>query len=200
MDILSEYPNSPYELFKNWFLEAKNSEPSDPDAAALATVDGQGLPDVRVVLIRRIDPRGFCFFTNFESAKGQELTKNPRAAINFHWKSLKRQVRVRGTIAPVSAEEADEYYHSRPLGNRIGAWASRQSRPLADRAQLLDQTRQMEKKYGDSPPRPPYWSGFRLSPVSIEFWREGEYRLHHRVRYKAPENGQNSWDKELLYP
>ncbi len=200
MDILSEYPNSPYELFKNWFLEAKNSEPSDPDAAALATVDGQGLPDVRVVLIRRIDPRGFCFFTNFESAKGQELTKNPRAAINFHWKSLKRQVRVRGTIAPVSAEEADEYYHSRPLGNRIGAWASRQSRPLADRAQLLDQTRQMEEKYGDSPPRPPYWSGFRLSPVSIEFWREGEYRLHHRVRYKAPENGQNSWDKELLYP
>lgn len=152
MDVLSEYPNSPYELFQNWFLEAKSLEPSDPDAAALATVDDEGLPDVRVVLIRRIDPRGFCFFTNFESAKGQELIQNPLAAINFHWKSLKRQVRVRGGIAPVSTDEADEYYHSRPLGNRIGAWASRQSRPLADRAQLLEQTQQMEEKYGDSPP------------------------------------------------
>lgn len=200
MDVLSEYPNSPYELFQNWFLEAKSLEPSDPDAAALATVDDEGLPDVRVVLIRRIDPRGFCFFTNFESAKGQELIQNPLAAINFHWKSLKRQVRVRGGIAPVSTDEADEYYHSRPLGNRIGAWASRQSRPLADRAQLLEQTQQMEEKYGDSPPRPPYWSGFRLSPVSIEFWREGEYRLHRRVRYKLSGKGENSWDKEFLYP
>lgn len=198
------YPASPYNLFWDWFHEAELSENSDPDAAALASVDTQGLPDIRMVLIRRINTQGFCFFTNFESAKGRELLVNPLAALNFHWKSLRRQVRVRGHITVVSNKEADEYYASRPLGNRIAAWASQQSRPLKQRSDLIDAVRIAEQKYGSNPPRPPYWSGFRLVPRTIEFWREGEYRLHHRALYSLkasePSKSDYEWNLQFLYP
>lgn len=183
--------------FLDWMTEAQKSEPSDPDAACLATVDGDGMPNARVVLIRKIDARGFCFFTNLESQKGHELLNSKKAAINFHWKTLKRQVRVRGYIELVKKDEADAYYASRPLGNRIAAWASSQSRPLPDRQILIDRVKDAESKFGDTPPRPAYWGGFRLIPTSIEFWEEGEHRLHHRTRF---DRSANEWVVTTLYP
>ncbi len=189
---------SPYSRFFAWLDEAKASEPSDPDAACLATVDKDGLPNARVVLIRKIDERGFCFFTNGESQKGGEVLAQKKAAINFHWKTLKRQVRVRGMVEQVAEGEADEYYASRPLGNRIGAWASLQSRPLPARDELVARVASFEEKFGDAPPRPPHWGGFRISPQSIEFWQEGEYRLHDRTRYDRDGNG--AWVVGKLYP
>ncbi|HRK97341.1 MAG TPA: pyridoxamine 5'-phosphate oxidase [Alphaproteobacteria bacterium] len=188
---------TPIEHFTQWYEEAKQSEPSDPDAACLATIDSNGMPNARVILVRKIDDRGFCFFTNLESTKGHELLSSHKAALNFHWKSLKRQVRIRGEISTVSKEEADGYYASRPLGNRIGAWASLQSRPLESRDTLIQRVEEFENKFGDDPPRPDHWGGFRLSPTSIEFWQEGEHRLHNRLQYTL--SGED-WNSKVLYP
>ncbi len=189
---------SPIHLFHIWIGDAQKTEPTDPDAACLATVDANGYPDARVVLIRKIDERGFCFFTNTTSQKGQELATNPKAAINFHWKTLKRQVRVRGDIERVSDTESDAYYGSRPLGNRIGAWASLQSQPLDNRQTLIDRVAATEKQFGDNPPRPDHWGGYRLIPTSIEFWQEAEHRLHQRTLYQR--NDQGMWTACALYP
>lgn len=190
--------NSPYSIIRDWMDEALKSEPNDSDAACLATVDETGLPDARVILVRKIDNSGFCFFTNYESAKGRELLTTQKAALNFHWKSLGRQIRVRGNVTPVTEQESNEYYASRPLGNRIGAWASKQSRPLPDRETLINRISHYEQMYGDGPPRPPHWGGFRLIPVSIEFWQDGEFRLHHRLLYTLADDG--SWTTTLLFP
>jgi len=190
--------DSPLSVFHIWMEDAKTSEPSDPDAACLATLDDNGYPNARVVLIRKIDERGFCFFTNTQSQKGNELLSHPKAAINFHWKTLKRQVRIRGDIQRVSDAESDEYYASRPLGNRIGAWASLQSQPLDNRQTLIDRVTSKEKEFGDNPPRPSHWGGYRLIPTSIEFWAEGEHRLHQRTRYQRDEQGK--WVACALYP
>lgn len=195
---MPENHNFPLPHFLSWMDDARGSEPSDPDAACLATVDKNGFPNARVVLVRRIDDRGFCFFTNCESQKGEELFHTPKAALNFHWKTLKRQIRVRGTVEPVSPQEADEYFATRPAGHKIGAWASQQSRPLPNRQLLIDRAKAMEEKFGEDVPRPDYWSGYRLVPFSIEFWQEGEFRLHHRTRYDLNDGGY--WTIATLFP
>jgi len=188
-------PNS---LFDAWFAEAKASEPNDPNAMALATVDASGLPNVRMVLLKEHGPDGFVFFTNFESAKGRELAASGKAALLFHWKSLRRQVRVRGPVAEVAAEEADAYFASRARASRIGAWASQQSRPLESRFALEKAVAAYTAKFGVGEiPRPPYWSGFRLAPVEIEFWKDGAFRLHDRVKFTRAGDG---WEKTRLYP
>ena len=188
----------PIPLFSAWLGEAEASEPNDPNAMALATVDGDGLPDVRMVLLKGHDAGGFVFFTNFESAKGRELLANPKAALCFHWKSLERQVRVRGPVTEVTAAEADAYFASRARASRIGAWASQQSRPLESRFALEKAVAAFTAKYAiGEVPRPPYWSGFRLAPVEIEFWRAGNFRLHERLRFTRAGDG---WQKALLYP
>lgn len=188
----------PHTLFEEWLAEAQKHELNDPNAMALATVDPDGLPNVRTVLLKGHDENGFVFYTNFESAKGRELLASGKAALCFHWKSLRRQVRVRGTLEPVSQEEADDYYNSRHPQSRLGAWASEQSRPLEDRETLLARFKEFEDKYGtETIPRPPHWSGFRVKPVSIEFWKDGEFRLHDRAVFTPTENG---WSAQRLYP
>lgn len=191
-------PISPFDLVSLWLDDAKVSEPNDPDAACLSTVDGDGYPNARVVLVRKIDENGFCFFTNYNSKKGAELQLIHKAALTFHWKSKGRQVRVRGNVEKVSAAESDHYYQSRPLGNRIGAWASRQSEPLDSRQTLIDRITEAEQKFGTAPPRPDHWGGFRLSPLAIEFWQEGSHRLHDRLVYTKEANG--TWGTKRLYP
>ena len=188
----------PMALFNEWLNEAMDSEPNDPTAVALATVDGSGMPNVRMVLLKGHDERGFVFYTNFESAKGREALASMKAAMGFHWKSLRRQIRIRGEMEVVSDEEADAYYDSRHPQSRLGAWASDQSRPLASRQELVDRLKQMEEKYGtENIPRPPHWSGFRIIPRSIEFWKNGEFRLHDRIVFRR--QGDN-WEKTRLYP
>ncbi|MER0236840.1 pyridoxamine 5'-phosphate oxidase [Fulvimarina sp. MAC8] len=177
--------DDPFALFSEWFEAADKTEVNDANALSLATVFPDGQPDVRIVLLKGFDERGFVFYTNFESAKGQQILSVLRAAMAFHWKSQRRQVRVRGAIEIVSDEEADAYYASRPRGSRIGAWASEQSRPLESREALEARVRELEGQYGEGDiPRPPHWSGFRLVPVAIEFWQNGEYRLHDRALYE----------------
>jgi pyridoxamine 5'-phosphate oxidase len=188
----------PISLFRAWFAEAGRSEPADPDAMALATVDGAGLPNVRMVLLKGFGPDGFVFYTNRESAKGEELAANPRAALCVYWKSLNRQVRVRGPVSPVSDGEADAYFATRHPQSRIGAWASRQSRPLASRAVLEEAVAGLAAKFGDGDiPRPERWTGFRLTPAEIEFWQAGAFRLHDRVVFRRTDDG---WEKTRLYP
>ncbi len=188
----------PFSLFHEWFKEAKGSEPSDPDAACLATTD-EGRPSARMVLVRRVDSRGFVFFTNANSRKGQQLTGNPFAALCYHWKSLERQVRVEGAVEQVDASDSDDYYASRPRGSRIGAWASDQSQPLSSRETLLQKTAALEKQYeGQDIPRPPHWGGFRIVPSRIEFWQQGEFRLHDRFVFVRGTDG--AWSVQRLYP
>jgi pyridoxamine 5'-phosphate oxidase len=192
--------DEPIELFRAWFAEAKAREPNDPDAMALATVDASGLPDVRMVLLKGVDARGFVFYTNLESAKGEELASSPKAALCFHWKSLERQVRVRGPVVVVSKEEADAYFASRPKDSQIGAWASRQSRPLEGRFALEKEVARFAAKYAlTGVPRPPHWSGFRVQPLQIEFWRARPFRLHERLRYSR-ETLNSPWVTERLFP
>lgn len=190
----------PMARFADWLAEAAKTEPNDPNAMALATVDADGLPDLRMVLLKGHGPDGFVFFTNFESAKGVELLGQPRAALLFHWKSLRRQVRVRGTVSVVSEAEADAYFASRPRDSRIGAWASRQSRPLKGRAELVKEVGRYALKYPlGEVPRPPYWSGFRVTPVQIEFWRDGAFRLHDRLVYRRAA-ADAPWRVGKLFP
>jgi pyridoxamine 5'-phosphate oxidase len=190
----------PFVLFSDWLKEASSSEPNDPTAMALATVDEDGLPDVRMVLLKGFDERGFVFYTNYESAKGQEILATGKAALCFHWKSLRRQVRVRGEVVKVSDREADAYFATRARGSRIGAWASDQSRPLESRAVLESRIVDYEARYPDETiPRPPHWSGFRIMPSSIEFWQDGKYRLHDRIRFSRSSEGED-WSKMRLYP
>ncbi|MEM8664129.1 MAG: pyridoxamine 5'-phosphate oxidase, partial [Pseudomonadota bacterium] len=179
----------PFELFQSWFEEAAKSEINDPHAMTLATVDASGMPDARTVLMKGNDARGFVFYTNTTSAKGEELAQNPAAALLFHWKSLGRQVRVRGPVSLVDAAEADAYFASRPRGSQIGAWASDQSRPATDRAELQRRVDEREAEFAGTVPRPPHWTGYRVSPVQMEFWQNGEFRLHDRFVYRRAGDG-----------
>jgi pyridoxamine 5'-phosphate oxidase len=190
----------PEALFNQWFDDAERAEINDANAMTLATVDKNGMPNSRVVLLKGLDARGFVFYTNFESVKGQELLANPKASLCFHWKSLRRQVRIRGAAEPVSTAEADAYYASRPLGSRIGAWASQQSRPLKSRQELIEAVARFEKEFeGMNPARPRYWSGFRVIPLEIEFWADRPFRLHDRVSFTR-ETPDLHWTKTRLYP
>jgi pyridoxamine 5'-phosphate oxidase len=190
----------PFSLFQEWMAAAEMAEPNDPNAVSLATVDASGLPNVRIVLLKGFDEAGFVFFTNYESEKGKELLSARKAALGFHWKSIARQVRIRGNVETVSDEEADAYFASRHRESRIGAWASQQSRPLESRFALEKAVAKYAARYalGDIP-RPPYWSGFRVVPVSIEFWHNRPFRLHDRVIFKRERPGE-PWTRTRLYP
>ena len=191
-------PEDPIELFKSWFAEAAKAEPADPNAVALATADASGRPSVRMVLLKDVDARGFVFYTNRESRKGLEIQANPQAALCFYWKSLDRQVRVEGGIEPVAEAEADSYFASRDRASQIGAWASRQSRPLESRFALERRIAEFTAKFHvGTVPRPPFWSGFRLVPAAIEFWRERPFRLHDRTVYHRD---AGAWSARKLYP
>ncbi|WP_310621009.1 pyridoxamine 5'-phosphate oxidase [Flexibacterium corallicola] len=192
--------NAPFKLFADWLNEAKTSEINDPNAMSLASVDPDGLPNIRMVLLQSFDEKGFVFYTNYESAKGCELQENMKAASCFHWKSLRRQVRVRGEVVKVTPEEADAYFASRPRGSRIGAWASKQSRPLESRFALEKEVAKFTAKYAIGEiPRPDYWSGFRIIPLQIEFWHDRAYRLHDRFVYSR-KTAELPWGKTRLYP
>jgi pyridoxamine 5'-phosphate oxidase len=191
----------PCSLFEDWFTLAQESEPNDPHAMALATVDANGLPDVRMVLLNARDHRGYCFFTNLESDKANQLLANPRAAFVMHWKSIRRQIRVRGPVEVVDDGEADTYFSTRGRMSQIGAHASKQSRPLTKRYALLERVETLKKSFGDGEPiqRPANWSGFRIVPETMEFWKDGANRLHDRVRFtRTLPNG--AWSRQRLYP
>jgi pyridoxamine 5'-phosphate oxidase len=187
----------PFASFHAWMAEAKASEINDPNAMSLATTTLEGWPSVRIVLMKRLDERGFTFYTNRESRKGEELLANPRAALCFHWKSLQRQVRVEGTIRELPREDVEQYFHSRARISQIGAWASQQSRLLDSRATLEERTREYEAKFPNDVPLPPYWTGFVVEPRLIEFWQERPFRLHDRVVFLRVGDG---WARERLYP
>lgn len=190
----------PLALFAEWMEDAKKTEPNDPNAMAVATVDDDGLPNVRMVLLKEFDAKGFVFYTNFESQKGHEILATGKAALVFHWKSLRRQVRVRGFAEEVSEAEADAYFKSRPRDSKIGAWASQQSRPLTARFELETAVAMNTARFGlGDVPRPPYWSGFRIRPLSIEFWHDRPFRLHDRVVFRR-EKPDGDWTKARLYP
>lgn len=192
--------SEPFALFERWLREARDKEPNDPNSMALATADASGFPDVRMVLLKGFDRAGFVFYSNAESAKGVELAENPRAAVCFHWKSLRRQVRVRGMVEPASDAEADAYFQSRDRGARLGAWASQQSRPLEDRLALERRIAEFALKYGlGEVPRPAHWRGYRLVPLAIEFWRDRPFRLHDRLVFTRAD-AASAWAKQRLYP
>ena len=199
LDVCFQDEANPIVLFKKWFADAEKSEINDPNALSLATSSPNGLPSVRMVLLKGLSEKGFVFYTNFKSKKGNDLKKNPKASMCFHWKSLRRQVRVSGKAAVINDDEADKYYSSRAYGSRIGAWASSQSQVMKNRNEFLDKIKEFEKKYPDEKnvPRPPHWSGWRVEPNNIEFWLEIKNRIHERLNYKK-ENG--NWVREILYP
>lgn len=191
--------NDPFTIARRWLGEAEISEPNDPNAIALATVDPDGLPNVRMVLLKEIADDGFVFYTNYESAKGQELAASGKAGFVMHWKSLRRQIRVRGTITREDGADADAYYSSRSLKSRLGAWASQQSRPLSSRAALMAEVAKVSARHGLNPPRPPFWGGFKITPVEIEFWADGDFRLHDRLVWRR-QNAGEPWKVTRLNP
>ena len=192
--------DNPFELFQKWFEEAKKKEINDPNALALGTANKKGIPSVRMVLLKGYNEKGFIFYTNLNSQKGNEIKDNPNASMCFHWKSLLRQIRIVGTLKQVDDETADEYYNSRAYDSRIGAWASKQSNILKSRAELLNALDDYKKKYKDknNVPRPSHWSGWNLKPSTIEFWLDGDNRIHERLKYSLGEN--SNWTKSLLSP
>ena len=197
--------DNPIKLFETWLAKAGETEVNDPHAMSVATVDAGGLPDVRIVLLKGLDERGFVFYTNEHSAKGEQLRGQGKAALCFHWKSQKRQVRVRGHVKPVSKAESDAYFASRARGSRIGAWASDQSRPVADRETLMAKTARVESRFeGKDVPRPEHWYGWRVNPEYIEFWQDGAFRLHDRIIFtpkgKMFTSKVKAWSKLRLYP
>ena len=191
--------DDPFEIAARWLAEAEKTEPNDPNAIALSTVDADGLPNARMVLLKDIESEAFVFYTNYASAKGRELDVAGKAAFVMHWKSLRRQIRVRGTITREDGQAADEYYHSRSLKSRLGAWASEQSRPLASRATLMAEVAKVTATHGMSPSRPPFWGGFRLVPSEIEFWADGAFRLHDRFAWRRADTA-SPWQIERLNP
>ena len=199
LDICFGDEANPIVLFKKWFAVAEKSEINDPNALSLATSSSNGIPSVRMVLLKGLSEKGFVFYSNFNSKKGNDLKSNPEASMCFHWKSLRRQVRVSGKAVVIQNEEADKYYNSRAYGSRIGAWASSQSEVMKNRKEFLNKIKEFEKKYPDQKnvPRPPHWSGWRVEPNNIEFWLEIKNRIHERLNYKK-ENGK--WLREILYP
>ena len=199
LDACFEDEQNPIVLFKKWFAVAEKSEINDPNALSLATSSSDGMPSVRMVLLKGLSEKGFVFYTNFNSKKGSDLKKNPKASMCFHWKSLRRQIRISGKTVVIENKEADEYYNSRAYGSRIGAWASSQSQTMNNRNEFINKIKEFEKKYPDQKnvPRPPHWSGWRVEPDSIEFWLEIKNRIHERLNYRK-ENGK--WLREILYP
>jgi pyridoxamine 5'-phosphate oxidase len=191
--------DDPFEIARRWLRDAEQTEPNDPNAIALATVDGTGLPNARMVLLKEIEPAAFVFYTNYESAKAGELDLSGQAAFVMHWKSLRRQVRVRGMITREDGPQADAYFKSRSLKSRLGAWASRQSQPLESRKKLMAEVAKVTAKHGVNPERPPFWGGYRLTPVEIEFWADGEFRLHDRFRWRRDGVGAD-WQVDRLNP
>lgn len=190
--------NDPVALFDGWLAKAGETESNDPNAMSLATVDASGQPDVRIVLLKGLSDKGFAFYTNSESAKGEQLADAPRAALCFHWKSQRRQVRVRGRVEEVGTEGSDAYFANRARGSRLSAWASDQSRPADDRDELLAAMEAAERKFdGQDVPRPPHWYGYRVVPDAIEFWQDGAFRLHDRIQFTRAKDG---WEKTRLYP
>ena len=189
----------PFEQARAWLSEAEKTELNDPNAIALATVDADGLPNVRMVLLKEIEPEAFVFYTNYESRKGQEIAASGKAAFVMHWKSLARQIRVRGMVSREDGPKADAYYASRSLQSRLGAWASRQSQPLTSRSSLMAEVARVTATKGANPERPPYWGGFRIKPLEIEFWEDGAFRLHDRIRWdRATLEGE--WKTTRLNP
>jgi pyridoxamine 5'-phosphate oxidase len=196
-DLPASIQNDPLQTFQAWLRDAEASEPNDPNAAALATASADGTPNVRMVLVKRIDERGFCFFTNAQSQKGRELLAIPQAALCFHWKSLRRQVRVSGSVADMSEQESDEYFHSRSRRSQVGAAVSQQSRLLANREEMEEQVKLFAESHPGEVPRPSYWRGFRIVPRRIEFWVDGPDRLHDRILFLR--DGEE-WKKQRLWP
>ena len=191
--------DDPFEIVQSWLSEATEAEINDPNAIALSTVDAGGMPNVRMVLLKEIEADSFVFYTNYDSAKGNELESAGKAAFVMHWKSLRRQVRARGLITREDGQQADEYYQSRSLQSRLGAWASKQSQPLSSRASLMADVAKITATKGTNPPRPPFWGGFRLTPVEIEFWADGAHRLHDRFRWQRAAPG-TAWEVTRLSP
>ena len=189
----------PFTIARAWLSEAEASEPNDPNAIALASVDAEGLPNVRMVLLKDIEDAAFVFYTNYGSAKGQELTQSGKAAFVMHWKSLRRQIRVRGSVTREEGPQADAYYNSRSLQSRLGAWASQQSQPLSSRGALMADVAKITVTQGPTPKRPPFWGGFRIDPVEIEFWADGAFRLHDRFRWTR-KSAKDAWDVQRLNP
>ena len=192
--------DDPFQLFEKWFVEAKNKEINDPNALALGTASREGVPSVRMVLLKGFDKNGFVFYTNSNSQKGNEIKQNPNATMCFHWKSLLRQIRIVGTLRVVDDKIADNYYNTRAYESKIGAWASKQSSVLKNRNELLNNLKNFRKKYSNKKnvPRPKYWTGWNLKPISIEFWLDGDNRIHERLKYNLIKN--KKWTKSLLSP
>ncbi|MDA0962238.1 MAG: pyridoxamine 5'-phosphate oxidase [Proteobacteria bacterium] len=191
--------DDPFAIARRWLTDAEATEPNDPNAIALATVDAAGLPNVRMVLLKDIEDNAFVFYTNYESRKAAEIDAAGKAAFVLHWKSLRRQIRVRGTVTKEDGPQADAYFASRSLKSRLGAWASRQSRPLSSRQSLMGEVAKVTARFGTNPPRPPFWGGYRIAPVEIEFWADGDFRLHDRFRFTRATQ-TDSWEIERLNP
>jgi len=191
--------DDPFVIAQSWLAEAEKVEPNDPNAIALATVDASGLPNVRMVLLKDIEPAAFVFYTNYGSAKAQEITATGKAAFVLHWKSLRRQIRVRGLVSREDGPPADAYFASRSLQSRLGAWASHQSQPLESRGALLAEVAKITAQKGLTPARPPFWGGFRIAPLEVEFWADGAFRMHDRFRWRR-ENLESAWETKRLNP